>query len=376
VIRVIRLYKVYNSPKTQKMVAKTLRSGWVGEGLMVSEFEGELEHFLKTSNLLAVNSCTSAMMLALRLIKQEEGEVITSPFTCIAVASAIKNTGNRIRWADIEPYTFNMDLDRIEPLLNDFTVAVLVPYFCGQPVDLNKLYNLLRKHYNATGKIVYVIEDCAHAFGAEYKETMIGSHHKDMNYPHENSIKCFSFGATKLLNTGDGGAIVLPNEKMYERAKDLRWYGLNRVVDRYIQEVDEIGFKFHMNDVTAAIGLANIESAEDNLAVVDENRQVYDAELKPHGPVSYHDRKSACPLYPIRVQHGRREDFEMYMVGNGVHVRQPHTRLDKHPCLPSNADLYGMDEFCDDVTCIPAGWWVTEKQRNKIIKLVKEWFNE
>jgi dTDP-4-amino-4,6-dideoxygalactose transaminase len=333
-----------------------------------------LEDYLGTQYLLATNCCTSALQLALHLVRDHEcpdSEVVTTPFTCIAVASAIQHAGHKIVWSDIHPYTYNLDLDALSTRLTEKTRAVVVPHFCGDPVDLNHLYNVLRRHYNITGNVVWVIEDCASSFGSMYKDEKIGACHKDINHPHEHSIKCFSFQATKALTTGDGGAIVLPNKWIYERAKRLRWYGVSREEDRYNQNVQELGYKFHMNDVAASIGLDCLESIEETVSRQIENRDFYYDNLKRLGPIKQPERVSACGQFPLRIKN--RSQFQQFMAERGVEVRQPHTRLDKHLCLPCGNRLSVLEECCEEVVCIPSGWWVSDEDRDHIVKSVGEW---
>lgn len=362
-------------PQAAIQLQQTLSSGYVGEGPKVKEFESKLEAFLGTSRLLATNSCTSALHLALHLVKgpRAEGpqaEVIAPPNTCIAVASAAFHNGFKIRWCDIETNSYNLDLSWVQKHLNENTRAVIVPYFCGTPIDLNRLYNILRRHYNITGKVVRVIEDCAHAFGSQYRGDYIGAHHKDINYPHEHSIKCFSFQAVKLLTCGDGGAIVLPDDKLYEKARKLRWYGIDRNQDRYSQSVESLGFKFHMNDIAATIGVANLEGIEEAIQIQKDNRRFYSENLDlKRLAIAHGEEVSASALYPVWVDNLR--TFREYMVRHGVEVDRPHGNLTQHACLPDGEFLSNANHI--QVACIPAGWWISNTDRERITKLVREY---
>jgi dTDP-4-amino-4,6-dideoxygalactose transaminase len=370
----VPLYKV--PPVDPELVVKTLESGWLGEGERVKEFEKSLKDYLGTDHLLATNSCTSALQLALHLVQDEfeveVPEVITTPYTCIAVPSAIHHAGYKIVWGDIHPYTYNLNLDYLLQKLNEKTRAVVVPHFCGDPVDLNHLYNILRKHFNVTKKTVWVIEDCASAFGSEYKRDKIGAQHKDiMGEDHKTSIKCFSFQATKTLTTGDGGAIVLPNKQLYERAKLLRWYGLSREEERYSQNVNELGVKCHMNDIAASIGLSNMKDIKDRVEKQKSNRLIYYKELKRIGPIRQPHGISSCGQFPLRI---KKKGFVEFMKEKGIEVRQPHGLLNKHLCMPYG-DLANADQVCHEVFCVPSGWWMSEDDVYRVIEAVRE-FNE
>ena len=376
---IIPLYKVFMS--NTKKVHDTLKSGWIGEGEQVKLFEAKLQKWLGTKRLLATNSCTSALHLALHLIGEPGGEVITSPISCFATASAILHNNMKPVWADLRSDTGNISVDSVQSLLNENTKAIMPVHFCGQPAELNRLYSIIRRHFNITGKVVHVVEDCAHAFGSKFYDRRVGSHHFDLELPHEASIKCFSFQAVKALTCGDGGAIVLPTEKLYRRAKKLRWYGLDRDSgkDRYDQNIKEAGFKFQMNDIAASIGLANLPSMDHNLMDQRAVRKYYQDNLRGLKSVKLMTEldkcESSCSLFPVRLQDKlHRDSFIRHMKENGVEADIPHGRIDNHLCVQEykGEPLLGAG-IVEYVACIPAGWWVSGEDSRYVVEQVKEW---
>ena len=368
----VPLYKVYMSDKVDAQLSKTLHSGYIGQGPVVEEFEQELAQYLGTQHLLTTNSCTSALQLALHLVDHnvQNQEVITTPISCFATAASIRHCSMILRWADIDPATGNMNLESIKKSLSLHTVAVLPVHFCGYPQDMNLLYDLLRWWHDQTGKKVYVIEDCAHALGSVYRGQKIGSH------PYELSIKCFSFQAVKTLTTGDGGAIILPNETLYQRARLLRWYGLDRTKDRYSQDIREIGHKFNMNDIDATIGRVNLAEVDSLIQTQRDNRAYYQSALSDVFDVELFDADSedcysACPVFPLKVD--GKNTFEAKLKHRGVEAVTPHGRCDRHRSMMNyRCKLPEMDELEPELTAIPAGWWVTPQDRESIASYIRE----
>lgn len=365
------------APESHTKVKEVLNSGYIGQGERVEEFERTLSNFFGPGpcNILAVNSCTSSLQLALHLIDDPGGEVLTSPLNCFAGASVVLAAHMRPRWLDVDDMG-NIDLLDVASKLSPSTVAVLFPHLCGMPVNLRRLYATLHSHTEKTGKKVWVIEDCAHALGSHYNGDKIGRQHiGQFGPPYPWTIKCFSFQAVKVLTTGDGGALILPNEEMLERAKLLRWYGLDRTKDRYTQDISEAGFKYQMNDIAAAIGLANIEHTSRLLDWQRDNWNYYQKSLCTCDRVCMwwsDGSDSACSLFPLWVED--KKSFMDFMLANGIEVAPPHIRADKYSCMkPYLEPLRNVDDMENHLVVIPAGWWVNDSDRTCITDSVLEW---
>src|SRR5258705_572864 len=235
----IPLFKVAMHPSAPEMVRRTLESGYIGQGLVVAEFEKALSYFFK-SPILTTNSCTSALDLALHLCNVRPGdEVICTPLTCTATNGVVANRGATIVWADVLPNGC-IDPKSVYAHTTSKTKAIMAVDWGGVRCDYQSLREI-------PGNIP-IIQDAAHSF-------------HELDHIMGGDITCWSFQAIKFLTTGDGGALACPSDQL-GRAKLLRWYGLDRESSenfRGDQDIKEIGYKYHMNDIAASIGLANLD---------------------------------------------------------------------------------------------------------------------
>lgn len=371
----IDLFKVFMSPTAPAEVGKVLMSGFIGQGAKVDEFEKILSTHFQTPLVNTVNSCTSGLELAVEMIKrsyksfESDDEIITTPLTCLATNFAILSRGVKLRWADVDPRNYNIDLDDVARKISPKTKAIMIVHWGGYPVDLDKLKTIQAKCFNLYGFSPYIIEDCAHAWGSTYKNKLIGTH---------GNFSVFSFQAIKHLTTGDGGLVISPNINCHKQAKLLRWYGLDRTSNqdfRCAQNVKEFGFKFHMNDINATIGMENYPYIAGLIERNKENAKFYNDNLWNMSgvilPESESDRESSHWIYTIMVRD--RDNFVKKMKEKGIMVSQVHDRNDKHECLKEfRAQLPGLDQIAKEMIAIPCGWWVTEKERAYIVNCIKE----
>ena len=369
----IPLFKVFMSPEAGNAAIETMYSGMVTQGPKVEAFEHELKRFLDVRYLLTVNSGTSALQLACTLAGVKPGtKVISTPMTCSATNTAIRAVGGDIVWADIDPLTGNIDPESVEIALRTNTdiVAIMAVDWSGYPCNWSKLRDLAHI-YN-----VKLIEDAAHGFGAEYKGEKLGAY---------ADFTCYSFQAIKHLTTIDGGALVCLHEEDYKRGKLLRWFGIDREGPRKDfrceEDIVEPGFKYHMNDVTASIGLAQLPHMPEIVGQHQRNGLYFDStfkQLEGYGPTQESqvvvpprapDCKSAYWIYTIHVKD--RAKFMEYMKENGVTTSQVHARNDTHTMFANyKRNLPGVDAFSRTQVSIPCGWWLSQQDRSKIANLV------
>ena len=221
-------------------VADVLRSGWITTGPKVQEFEKQLSAYFGGRPVRTFNSGTCTMEIALRIAGIGAGdEVITSPISWVATANVILEVGATPVFADIDPVTRNIDLDKVEAAITPRTKAIIPVYLAGMPVDMGRLYAIASKHK------LRVVEDAAQAIGSSWKGKLIGSF---------GDFVSFSFQANKNITTSEGGCLVLNNEEEAKLAEKYRLQGVTRSGWDGI-EVDVLGGKFNMTDVAAAIGL-------------------------------------------------------------------------------------------------------------------------
>lgn len=347
---------------------KVLQSGWIGEGPKVLEFEKKIGEYIGNSRVTALNSCTSALHLALRLCGVGIGdEVITTAMTCMATNEPIVLTGATPVWADINPHTGNIDPESIRKKISIRTKVIVLVHWGGYPCDIYEINQIAREYG------LKVIEDCAHALGSSYHGKLIGN---------LSDFCCFSFQAIKHITTGDGGCLICKNNRDYQRARSLKWFGIDRekrqINARGIAEWDiiEAGYKFHMNDIAATIGLAQFPYLPQILAKRRENAAYYRKHLQGLTRVQLleetSDRQSSYWLFTIKVDDQVR--FIDYMYRNGIQTSIVHERNDRHSIFSNynNQDLIGLDEFSRKMVCIPVGPWVGEKERNYIVEMIRK----
>ncbi|MHC5199185.1 MAG: DegT/DnrJ/EryC1/StrS family aminotransferase [Planctomycetota bacterium] len=362
----IPLFKVFMPESILKPLNEVLMSGYIGEGPRVKEFEKQLAPWFGNPNVLALNSGTSALQLALRLSGVGFGdEVISTAMTCTATNEPIMAMGAKIVWADIDPWTGNIDPADVEKKITPKTKAIMCVHWGGYPCELEELNAISQKHG------LKVIEDAAHAFGGEYHGTPIGSH---------SDFSCFSFQAIKHMTTVDGGALTCRSSADCERGRLLRWYGIdrnsNRKDFRCEEDILEYGYKFHMNDVTATMGLEQLKFVGDTVAKHRANAAAYHQAFDGLEWIKTlrHDAQhnGAYWLYTLRVKEPR--TFMAYMEEKNIVTSAVHARNDTHTMFKDfRANLPGVDEFVSEQVSIPVGWWLTEQERDYIIEAVRQY---
>lgn len=354
----IPLFKVFMASDVQDYVMPVIQSGYIGQGAKVDEFEKQFEQLIDAPrDVISVNSCTSALDLALHLIGVGPGdEVITTPQTCTATNGVIVNRGARPVWADIDPTTGNIDPSSIRKLITKKTKAIMAVDWGGLPADYSAL-----KSFGFP-----VIEDAAHSLLATIGGQSIAKSGGD--------YVCWSFQAIKHLTTTDGGALLTPMDQI-ERARLLRWYGLNRrskASFRCEQNIQEVGYKYHMNDVSAAVGLANISHMTQLVSKHRANARTYCEQLKDAFGVIIPKwtNESSWWLYTVMVND--RDVFIKYMSEQGIETSPVHARNDKHDAFNFyNGDLYGVNEFSSRAVAIPVGWWMSQVDIDRVIHAIK-----
>lgn len=367
----IPLFKPYMAKSVQAELEKILYGGYITQGPQVEKFEKKLIDYLGANGLInSINSCTSALQLATYLAGGTGGNlVVSTPMTCSATNTAVKAMGGQLIWADIDPNTGNIDPQSVNKLLERYPKvrAVIVVHWTGYPCEIDS-FNEMGEHYGTN-----IIEDAAHAFGATYKGDKIGNH---------SDFVCFSFQAIKHLTTVDGGALVCKDVGDYKRAKLLRWFGIDReaprIDNRIEQNIEEAGWKYHMNDVNATIGIENLKHIDWIVGQHQYNGKYLDEHLAGLKHITLlnkaSDRESAYWAYTLRTD--KRDSFKAYMEVNGIATSQIHSRLDKHTAFQdvlNNEYLPGLDIFARTQISIPCGWWVKQDDLELIVKTIKEW---
>lgn len=360
-------------------VSKVLNSGYIGQGNKVEEFENNLRDFLEKDYVITLNSGTSGLHLALQLLKNKSGkwpgindgdEVLATSLTCTASNFPILANNLKIKWVDIDPTTLNIDLDDLSRKLSPKTKAIMLVHWGGYPNDLDKIKEIQNKCFELYGFKPAVIEDGAHSFGSKYKGKLLGNH---------GNIVMYSFQAIKHITSIDGGLLLLPHQELYDRAKLMRWYGIdrnsNRKDFRCEADIEEWGFKFHMNDVCATVGIENLKYVNDIVGKHQSNAKYYDQNLQGINGLTtltrHEGHESAFWIYSMLVDD--RDGFYKWMKECNIVVSQVHERNDKHSCVNEyRSPLPTLDKTIGKVVSIPVGWWVTKEQREYITNCIKK----
>jgi dTDP-4-amino-4,6-dideoxygalactose transaminase len=382
----IPLFKVFMSEDVLKPLNNVLMSGQITQGSQVELFETALKEYIGNPYILTLNSATAGLTLALRLLKNkderfnwtgfdEEHDIVLTPaLTCFATTASILANNVNILWLDVDPDTANIDLNDLKRKLNKNTKVIYLVHWGGNPVDLDGLREIQEYSLQNFGFKPMIVEDCAHAFGAEYNGDKIGGK------ASEGNICVFSLQAIKHLTTGDGGFITLPNEFLYDRCKLLRWYGIDRDKRNYKgndlrleNDIVEYGYKFHMNDINATIGLYNLPHISELLRKNRENAAYFDEHLEKVEGIKLMNNNKKCNsaywLYSIRVLNGKKQEFMDKMKEAGIMTSQVHNRNDINSCVKDFQEtLPNLDLLEKELVCIPVGWWLSEEDLKYIIR--------
>ena len=363
----MNFFHTHISPRAVELAVETLRSGFVSEGKRVREFEIELEHLLGLVRPVAVNSGTSALHLALVVAGVEpDDEVILPPQTFVASATTILMCGAKPVFADIQPHTGNLDLESLRAHITPRTKAVMPVHWGGYPCDMDEINAVAREHN------VAVVEDAAHALGAAYKGRPVGA---------LSRFTAFSFQAIKHLTTGDGGALCCLREEDYTAARRRRWFGIDRerdlpsILGERVYDLDELGFKYHMNDLAAAVGLGNLADVPAHLARHREIAAAYRKGLEGVAgitlPESKPDRESAHWFFTLLVE--RREDFVRALKDRGIPTTVVHQRIDRNRVFGGvRDDLPGQRYFDERQIALPVNVGLTGNDVDTMIRGVTD----
>ena len=250
----ISLFKPHFGEEEYTALRDTLTSLWVGRGPQSIEFEERFAEFVGVEHAVALNSATAALHLALVCAEVDGQEVLTSSLTWVSSTQSILLAGGRPVFCDVDAETLNISPEDVERKITPTTRAIVVVHYGGQACDMDPILDLARRHG------LTVIEDAAHGCGGLYRGRALGS---------MGDMGCFSFQATKNMTTGDGGMLVTDDETVAERVRELRWCGITKptwerfrpgqIRRSWMYEVAEVGYKYEMNDLAAALGLVQLQ---------------------------------------------------------------------------------------------------------------------
>lgn len=294
-MKIIPFTKPTIGEKEKKELLKTLSSGWLTSGEKVLLFEKNLKNYIGCKFVKVLDSCTSALHLAVLSCGITKGdEVITTPFTFCATVNAIIHAGAKPVFADIDKQTFNILPDDIEKKITKKTKAILVMHYGGLACDMDKILEIAKKYK------LKVIEDAAHAIGAEYKGKKIGNF---------SDISCFSFHATKNITTAEGGAITTNKKYIFDFINKAYFHGIDKQswqrqkTGSWEYRVIYPGFKYNMSDILASIGIHQLKKLDFFIKKRTKLAHLYNEAFKNSKYIQTqsipYQSKHAYYLYPI-----------------------------------------------------------------------------
>ena len=344
---------------------KTLSTRWIGQGPMVDKFEKKLsKDFANKLPVVSTGSGTDALHLAYLLANiKKNDEVITPVFTCTATNIPLLYIGAKIKFADLDTKTMNICVKSVKKLITKRTKAIICVHYGGLPCDLKELQELADKFK------IPLIEDAAHALGAEYNNKKIGS---------ISDFTIFSFQAIKHITTGDGGALCIKNKNFLEKAKRLRWFGIDREKKQlgiWENDIKEIGYKYQLSDLGATLGYESLLEFKKILKHRKNIYQIYLNELQKNQNITcVHEeskiKKHAAWFFTILTD--KKDFLQKKLRFRGIETNQVHFRNDKYSIFKKfvkNSRFPNMDYIEDKYLVLPIH---TKMSLNDAVSVAKE----
>ena len=326
-------------------VVNVLRGNYLTTGPNIAEFEKVVCEYTGAKYAVAISNGTAALHAACFAAGIEPGdEVITTPITFAASSNCVLYCGGTPVFADIKPDTYNIDPDDIRRKITDKTKAIIPVHFTGQPCEMDEIHAIAKEHG------LVVIEDAAHALGADYKGRKIGS---------MSDMSIFSFHPVKHITTGEGGMIMTNNEKLYERLKLFRSHGITR--DELLMKKNEggwyyeqldLGYNYRITDIQCALGVSQMKKLDKFVAkrreIVARYNDVFDNIEGIICPKQQEGCNNSWHLYVVQVQN-RKEVYDKLKEA-GIYANVHYIPVYKHPyyqehgyaevCCPNAEELY------------------------------------
>lgn len=358
-------YNTHISSKAIELATEVLQSTWISEGKVVKTFETELGKVLGLINPVALNSGTSSIHLALVIAGiGPDDEVIIPAQTFVATGLAVLMQRAIPVFADIDPKTGNISVESICERITEKTKAIIPVHWAGYPCDLDEINAVAKKHN------LRVVEDAAHALGATYKEKCIGA---------ISRFTAFSFQAIKHLTTGDGGALACTEMVDFNQAVVKRWFGIDRanskpsILGERAYDIPEVGYKYHMNDLAAAVGLGNLMDFPEHLARRRKIASCFRTEFASVPGLKLlewkDDRISACWLFTVLVEN--REAFIRKLASHKIPTSVVHQGIDRNSVFENTWDLPNQTWFNANQISLPVHSALSDDDVDCIISAVK-----
>lgn len=314
-------------------VVETLKSDFLTTGPKVQEFEEKMAEYTGVKYAVAVANGTAALHVACLAAGIGPGdEVITTPLTFAASANCVLYCGGKPVFADVDPDTYNIDPADIERKITEKTKAIIPVHFTGQPCDMDEIHQIAKKHG------LVVIEDGAHALGAEYKGKIIGG---------LSDMTTISFHPVKHITTGEGGIVLTNNEEYYKRLSLFRTHGITRDANLMTENEGDwyyqqrlLGYNYRISDIQCALGISQLKRLPEFLKKRKEIAGRYEEALlempEYKRPKQLENTKNSWHLYVIQTPEGRRKEIFDGLRKAGIGVNVHYIPVYKHPYYQEN----------------------------------------
>jgi dTDP-4-amino-4,6-dideoxygalactose transaminase len=353
----IPLFKPY-MPDELPELDGILHSGALAYGKWGKEFEQKLADFIGEQRIAVVNSYNSAMLVALATIGIQHGdEVIASPMSCLASNQPLVTQGAKVIWADIDPTTGTLDPESVRLIITSKTKAIFHNHHCGYPGYIDEINAIGKEHG------IFVVDDAIEAFGAEYKDNMIGNVGTD--------ITVFSFQTVRLPNTIDGGGLAFNHDDLFEKAKKIRDLGVGRTLFRDKSgeispecDINLPGFGATLSEVNSYIGFLQLDAIDNLLWQQRENAAKWeDLFFETLPEIDFlNTRHASNPNYWVfGVLATNKQKMIALLRSKGYYASGVHLNNNCYSVFDNHAELPGVSTFYSRFFAVPSGWWFNLK---------------
>jgi len=359
----IVLFHPHIPRKAKEYVNEVLNGRWIGQGPRVDLFEAAFQKKFGFEIGVAVGSGTDALHLAYLLAGIERGDEVLAPlFTCTATNLPLLYIGANVRFVDVDPRTLNVSVEDLRRKISERTKAIVCVHYGGLPCDMDEIWAL------AADYGIPVIEDAAQALGATYRSRAVGA---------DADFAAFSFQAIKILTTGDGGMLTFKDAKLDPAARRLRWFGVDRPLKHkgiWDNDITEIGYKYQLTDIGAALGLAGLEEFDETFQYRAALYQRYVANLTdlPHVTIvdDFDARKQRAPsLFTVLVE-GRAE-CQLKLRSERIESAQTHYRNDRYSIFNCSDEFPMMDSIDEKYLLLPLHTKMTTEDVDRICHVLR-----
>lgn len=355
----INLFHPYVPVTARDAARAVLDTRWIGQGPRVDEFEEIWQDKFDSYESVAVGSGTDALHLAYILAGVQPGDEVISPvFSCAATNMPLLYIGAKPVFADINKDNLNMSIESVRSLISDKTKAIACVDYGGLPADLDGLMSFG----------LPLIEDSAQAHGAEYKGKKVGG---------IADFTAFSFQAIKLITTCDGGMLTIKEASLVDKARRIRWFGIDRKAklnDKWENDIREIGYKYQMTDVAAAMGIEALKIFDKTQSHQREMFMTYKERLGKISGINFigdtEDSKSSCWLATVIAED--RDGLKEKLAENEIESNQVHYRNDLYTIFGSKVDhCPNMDALEKKYLVLPMHYHLSLEDINRVCDVIE-----